>query len=125
MEITRDRTKGRKTKLTKEELRKRKLALARKKRKKKKKLKKKPENVVITININTTTSEDFEDDVDEIEEFESALEEITHEQEQLGNPAPYNHFDDYSIVGSSTLMPGHFSSAAGSYRKDRMNNQKN
>ena len=38
MEITRDRTKGRKTKLTKEELRKRKLALARKKRKKKKKL---------------------------------------------------------------------------------------
>ena len=124
MEIQRDITRGRKTKLTKEELRKRKLALSRKKKSKKKKIKKKVENVVITININNITNEESEEEEDEMEEFESALEEITHEQEQLGNPAPYNPFNDYSIVGSSSLMPGHFSSAAGSYRKARMDNQK-
>ena len=122
MEIQRERTKGRKTRLTKEQLRKRKLALARKKKSKKKKIKKKPENVVITININNITNEEFEEEEDEMEEFESALEEITHEQEQLGNPAPDNPYNDYSIVG---LMPGHFASAAGSYRKARINNQKN
>ena len=124
MEIQREITKGRKTKLTKEELRKRKLALSRKKKSKKKKIKKKSENVVITININNVMNNESQDDLDQEEEFESALEEITHEQEQLGNPAPYNQFDDYSIVGSSSLMPGHFSSAAGSYRKARINNQK-